>query len=466
MYYLYMPETDRLSNIQVVEKLKEALAAMEVKNYNWFKIRAYQNAIAVIENLTTSVQDMWEEGRLDAMPGIGEGLTAHLNDLFSKGVVADWEYLKKGLPDGMFELLGLHGIGAKKAFKLARAFKLENRTTAIEKLKIHAEKGDIQSLEGFGEKSEQDILATLTLQKMSKNDKPRMLLIKAEEIVDRVLTYMKKSPDVLKIDAAGSYRRRNATVGDLDLIVATNKPKEVMEYFIKFPEIMEISMQGERKTIAILTNGVQVDINVSKPEAYGAMLQYNTGSKQHNILLRTYALEKRMSLSEYGIKKKEVLTEYDNEQDFYKAVGLPYIPPELRSGNDEIALAKVSGLPKLVELSDIRGDLHTHTVFSDGAETLEEMVVVAAQLGYEYYGVSDHAPSVISRGYKEVERLILEQRKLVDEINSKQTKMKILLGSEINITAEAEMALPDELMDLFDYTIASIHTSFNQDKKN
>lgn len=454
----------RLSNSQVVVLLKEALAAMEVKNYNWFKIRAYQNAISVLDNLTMSIYDIWEDGRLDDIAGIGEGLTGHLDELFKKGVVSEWEILKKDLPQGMFALLGLRGIGAKKAFKLAKAFKLVDRSTALEKIKAHAEKNEIQVLDGFGEKSEKDILEAVNDQKKTKNEKQRMMLIKAEQIIERVSGYMKKNPNVIKIDALGSYRRRNPTIGDLDFVVATNEPQDVLDYFSKYPEVRDVLVKGDRKCAVVLTNDAQVDLRVSTPQAYGAMLQYNTGSKQHNILLRTYALEKKMSLSEYGIKKGKELLEFDNEKDFYGTLGLPYIPPELRGGTDEIELASQNKLPKLVELSDIQGDLHTHTDFSDGTHTFDEMVIAAIDKGYKYYGVSDHSPSIQSRGRKEVERLILDRRERIDEFNKKQNKIKVLFGFEVNIAVDADLALPNELLALLDYTIASIHTSFNQDR--
>ena len=454
----------RISNQEIVAELKEVLAAMEVKNVNRFRIRAYQNAVAVLDNLTTSIQDIWEEGRLNEIPGIGDNLEGNLNDLFTRGIVGEFEHAKSGLPEGMFALLGLRGIGAKKAFKLAHAFNLTKRENALEEIKKRAEAGEIQTLEGFGEKSEKEILESIDQLKFSKNDKPRMLLSRAEQIIERVMEYMKTSPEVLKIDALGSFRRRNPTVGDLDIVVATNDPEKVIEHFVNFPEVADVIVKGDRKAVVVLSNDVQVDIRVSTPEAYGAMLQYNTGSKQHNIILRTYALEKGMSLSEYGIKRKGKLEEFDNEEDFYKELKLPYIPPEIRNGTDEVELAEKNKIPDLIKLSDIKGDLQSHTIFSDGINTLEEMVEKAISLGYEYYGVTDHAPSVQARGYKEVERLIQEQRDLINKINSRQDKIKVLFGFEINILADATLGLPDELIKELDFALASIHTAMNQDK--
>lgn len=454
----------RLSNKEVVALLKEMLAAMDVKNYNVFRVRAYQNAIAILDNLTVSIYDLWENKKLGEIPGIGANLQQHLNELFTTGRVKEFEEAQEGLPQGMFSLIGLRGIGARKAFKLALAFKLTSRDTAIEKLKQHAQKGDIQPLEGFGEKSEKDILEAVEQSKLTKNEKKRMLLIKAEEVVARIVNYMQQLKCIVRIEAAGSFRRRNATVGDLDFPIATMDPKQTLAHFAKFPEIAETLVVGDKKTSVVLTNEMQVDVRVSEPKAYGAMLQYFTGSKQHNILLRNYALNKKMSLSEYGIKQGDNLLEFADEEGFYKHLGLPYIQPELRSGHGEIEAAHKGKLPNLIELKDIKGDIHTHTTDSDGSATLEEMVEVAAELGYAYIGISDHAPSVQSRGYGTVARIIQQKRQAIDAINNSQNKIKVLFGYEVNILADATMGLPDDLLQQLDYAIGGIHTSFEQER--
>ncbi len=454
----------RLSNKEVILLLKEMLAVMDVKNYNVFRVRAYQNAISILDNLTVSIYDMWENKKLGDIPGVGPALQGHLNELFTTGKVVEFEEAQKDLPQGMFSLIGIRGIGARKAFKLAMAFKLNSRETAIEKLKEHALKGEVQKIEGFGEKSEKDILESVDQLKMTKNEKERTLLVRAEEIVFRVYEYMKELDCVLQIESTGSFRRRSPTVGDLDFIISTREPAKIFEHFAKFPEIAETLVVGDKKTSVVLTNGMQVDVRVTEPEAYGAMLQYSTGSKQHNILLRSYSLEKKMSLSEYGIKQNDELLQFDTEEKFYNHLGLPLIPPELRSGHGEIEAAKVNKLPKLIELKDIRGDVHTHTTDSDGLATLEEMVEAAIHMGYEYIGISDHAPSVMSRGFDEVAAVVHKKRQMIDAINKKQNKIKVLFGYEVNILADATLGLPDELLKLLDYAIAGIHTSFDQDR--
>lgn len=458
-------QENRVSNKDVIIMLKEILAAMEVKNYNNFRVRAYQNAISVLENLTVSIQDLWENKRLGEIPGIGPGIEAHINEFFTEGSVNEFEDIKKDLPEGMFSLIGLRGIGAKRAFKLAVAFKLNKRDEALEKIKLAAEKGKIQILEGFGEKMEKLILEAIDEQKMTKNKKIRFLLPQAEEIVGRIEDYMKGCDSVIEMEACGSFRRKNATIGDLDIPISTDEPEKVLDYFLKFPEIEEILVVGDKKASVVLKNEVQVDIRVSDPQAYGAMLQYFTGSKQHNILLRNFSLSKGMSLSEYGIKRGDDLKEFSKEEDFYKELGLPLIPPEIRHGNYEIEAAEKSKLPKLIELSDIKGDLHCHTNFSDGVNTLEEMVDAAKSLGYQYIGITDHAPSIQSRGLGTVLKIISDTRKRIDDINSSQNDIKVLFGYEVNILVDNSIALPDDILKNLDYVIAGIHTGFSQDRK-
>lgn len=455
----------RVSNREVIDMLKEILAAMEVKNYNNFRIRAYQNAISILENLTVSIQDLWENKRLGEIPGIGSGIEEHLNEFFLEGKVAEFEEIKKGLPEGMFSLIGLRGIGAKRAYKLSMAFKLLDRENALEKLKEAAEQKKIRNLEGFGEKIEKSILEAIEEQKMTKNKKVRFLLPQAEEIVERIMNFMKGCDAVIDIEVCGSFRRKNATIGDLDIPVSTNKPSEVLDYFLKFPEIKEVLVVGDKKASVVLSNEIQVDLRVSTPQAYGSMLQYFTGSKQHNILLRNYALSMGMSLSEYGIKKDGKLKEFSDEKSFYNELGLSYIPPEIRNGDFEIEAAKEGKLPDLIKLEDIKGDIHFHTIASDGVNTLEEMIEEAKKLGYQYIGVADHAPSIQSRGLGTVLKIVSDTRKKINDINSSQTDIKVLFGYEVNILVDNSLGLPDDILKDLDFVIAGIHTAFGQDKE-
>ena len=454
----------KFSNKEIIQILKEVVAAMEVKGDSFFKIRAYHTAILSIENLTQSVFELWENKRLGEIPGVGQALIDHIGDLFTKGEVVEFSKKKAGLPDGMFELIGLRKVGAKTAYKLASQFQLKHRETALEEVKKLAEAGKIRELDGFSEKSEANILDSIENLKMNKSEKKRTLLANAEKVVERVREYMLSNKDIQYCEAMGSFRRRAPTIGDLDFAVASESIDETISYFLKFPEVKEILSQGDKKASVVLNNDLQVDLRVIQKKELGSMLQYFTGNMQHNVLLRQYALQNSMSLSEYGIKYQEKLEEFAHEEDFYKRLGLQYIVPELRHGKNEIELAKKNELPKLVKLEDIKGDLHTHTTFSDGENTLEEMVNKAREKGYEYIGISDHAPSVVSRGDDEVRRLIEKRREEIDELNKKYSDIKILFGMEVNILADNSLGLPDEMLKMLDYAIASIHTSFEMDR--
>ena len=464
-----MQNNFKLSNNQIIFLFKETLYAMEVKKVNFFKIRAYQNAIAVFDTLTTSVYDIWQNNNLDSIPGIGTNIQHHLNELFLTGTVKDWEDLKKGLPEGMFGLIGLRSVGAIKAFKLAQTFNLKNRDTALDELLFFAKNQKIREIEGFGEKSELQILEAIEQSKTHKSQKTRTLLLKAEEIMSDLQNYMYKLDCVKKVEACGSFRRRNPTVGDLDVPIATTDFKRTMEHFLKYTQIADIVTKGEKRSTVILKNEMQVDLYVVDTKSFGAMVQYFTGNKQHNILIRSLALDKGLSLSEYGIKNKYTneITEFESEIDFYEFLGLQYIPPEIRHGTNEIDLASKKMLPKLVEIKDIKGDLHIHTTDSpDSDNDLDEVILKCISLGYQYIGISDHVASIQTQGYEKIQKIILEKRNKINIANQKYQKngIKILLGYEVNILSNGELSWPDELLSLLDYAIAGVHSSLNQDK--
>ncbi|MFH1295442.1 MAG: DNA polymerase/3'-5' exonuclease PolX [bacterium] len=460
------PKTEHnFTNKEVARALKEALAAMEIKGANVFKIRAYQNAIASIETITNSVYDLWQNNQLEQITGVGTSLKEHLNELFTKGKVTEFEALKKDLPAGMFALIGIKGIGAKTAYKLATAFKLADPETAIEQVKQAAKEGKIRQLEGFAEKKEADILRAIEQKRLSKNVMVRLLLPQAELIATRVLDYLKQGSTITKTTVLGSLRRKAPTVGDLDLAVATGEPARVIEHFLAFPEIEEVTGGGTKMSSVWLKNGTQINIRTSDPKSYGAMVQYFTGNKQHNVLLRTYALDQGKSLSEYGIKIKGKLHHFATEDAFYAELGLPLIPPEIRQGKDEVELAAAGKLPNLITREDIKGDLHVHTNLSDGINSLQEMVEGAIARGYEYVGISDHSPSLQSRGKYEVLGIVEGFRNQVEQINSSQNDIRVLFGYEVNILVDGKLSLTDDVLEKLDYVVASVHTSFNQSRK-
>lgn len=460
-----MAKQYQFDNKEIVKIFKEALAAMEIKDFSYFRRRAYQDVITVFDGLTMSIYNMWENDRLEEIPGVGDTIKTQLNELFTTGKITEFEAIKHDLPEGMFELIGIRGIGAKKAFKLADNLNLDNREDVYERVREAAEAGQIRELDGFGEKSEQKILESVSELKKTKKEKPRTLLIKAEAIAHRVVDHLKRHPEIDEAVVLGSFRRRKPTVADLDIALVTENPEAAINHFLKFEEINEVLVSGGKRASVVLATDFQVDIRVCEREYFGSMLQYFTGSKAHNVVLRTHALEKGCSLSEYGIKKDGKKHEFETEEGFYEFLGLPWIPPEIRQGKNEVELASKDKLPQLIELTNIKGDIHMHTIASDGVGTLNEMVEKAKSLGYKYVGISDHAPSTNSRGFREVEKIIIETRETIDRINKTEKDINVLYGYEINILADAEISLPDELLRELDYAIGSIHGAFSQDRE-
>ncbi|MCL5004114.1 MAG: DNA polymerase/3'-5' exonuclease PolX [Patescibacteria group bacterium] len=456
-------ENGKFSNEQIVKLLKEVEAAYEVKGEDRFRIRAYQNAAASVEHMSEDLHSLWQEGRIKEVAGIGESLASHLNELFLKGKASHFEAVKKGLPPAMFALLGIPGIGARTALRLAKDLKLKEKD-AVNQLYLAAKSGKIRSLEGFGETSEEDILKGLEKERKSEN---RMLLSQALDLSRRLIDYLLKEPKVLRAEPLGSLRRRVSTVGDVDIAVATNDPAAVVKHFVAYPEAVEVLNEGGVKGRIILLNGRQVDLMTQKPQAFGALLQHFTGSKSHNIHLRELAKSKGLSLSEYGVKgRRGRVEEFADEESFYGRIGLDYIQPELREDGGEIEAAAGHNLPDLVELKDIRGDLQMHTVWSDGNNTAEEMVRAAVKKGYEYVGITDHQLSIETRGEIVVRNEIRKRKNLIDKINYSNKNIRVLNGIELLIRADGELSYPDGLLKEFDYVIGAIHSGFEQNKES
>lgn len=459
-----VPSDEKFSNAQVCRLLREVAAAYEVTGQDRFRIRAYDNAATAIEHATSEAHDLWKSGQLSQIPGIGASLSGHLDEYFRTGRVKHFDQVLKPLPQGMFELLGLHGIGSKTAFKLAEAFKLKDRDSARELVLKAAQEGKIRLLEGFGELKEKEILEAVAEEKPNKEARGRILLPDATEIAERYLKFMLREESVLQIEPLGSLRRRVATIGDIDFAVASTEPKKVIDHFVSYTEIKEILNQGDIKASVLLKNGVRVDLEIQSPDSFGSLLQHFTGSKAHNIALRTYALEKGLSLSEHGIKKAGKMHTFEQEEQFYNFIGVPYIPPELREDAGELQAGISGKLPDLIDLKDIKGDLHAHTVFSDGENSLEEMVQAAAKLGYSYFGISDHAPSIANRGEEEVISIVEKTKSTIEHINSSYKDIRVLYGYEVNILADGSISMPDRILKKLDYAIGSIHTSFKQSR--
>ncbi len=452
------------SNKEIAKLFRSISAAYTVKGDDYFKIIAYDKAADSIEHATSELKDLWDDGKLDTVSGFGKSIQSHLDELFRTGKVKHFEEIKKDLPEGMFELLDIGGMGPKSAYKLAKSLKIKN----IKDLEVAAKGGKIQAIEGFGQKSEQDILRSIAQYHGREN---RHLLPLAFSTAQRVLNHLKLIPQCERAEPLGSLRRMVATVGDIDIAVASKNAPKIIKHFTKFREVGRILEAGPKTSSVILKNGIQIDLMVQPLEAFGALLQHFTGSKNHNIHLRELALKKHLSLSEYGIKVKGVLKKFPTEEDFYQFLGMDWIPPELREDTGEIEAASSHKLPHLVKLNDIKGDIHLHSDFpiepshDPGANSFEEIIEKAKTLDYEYIGLSDHSPGYSTHSRQQIIELIKKRTDAIEKLRSKHQEIKLLNLLEIDILANGTLSVPDEGLRVLDGAIAGVHSSHRQDRK-
>lgn len=447
----------KFTNKQIAELLRNVSAAYQVKDgANYFQIRAYDLAADAVEHASSDIRALWEVGQLDQIPSIGTHIANYLDEYFSSGEVKHFESVFKDIPESMFDLLKVPGVGPKTAYKLA-----ETGVVSIEDLQHRIKTGWLTN-KGFGQKTLDNILRGIDEFK-SKSD--RILLPVAGEIAKQVIQYLRKHPAVQAADPLGSLRRRLSTVGDIDISVASNKPEEVIDHFTKFPNAERVVESGERTATIILSNGAHVDLMVQPPDRYGSLLQHFTGSKHHNIHIRKIAKERGLSLSEYGIKEmkqdgeqfsQDTMFKYETEEKFYKALGMSYIPPELREDKGEIEAALKNKLPNLIELEDIRGDMQTHSTWSDGQNTVKEMGEAAASLGREYIVLTDHSYPSTNFDNR------LEE---IEQYNYSQNSIRVISGLEVNINADYTLQVDDDILEKHDVVLVSIHTSFRQPKE-
>lgn len=419
-----------------------------------FKIRAFVNASLAIRASEDSLEKLAQAKRLKEIPGVGEGIAKKIEEYIATGKITEFELLKKTIPKGFFEMMSIPSLGPKKVKVLYE--KLNIKT--IEDLEKAVKDGRVAALDGFGERSSQKILEGIEMRAKSKG---RRLLGSVYLTVNEILDWMKKCEDVSKITPAGSFRRVEETVGDIDILATGRKSEKIIAHFLKMPFIEEVLAKGDTKASIFTKDGLQVDLRVVAPSQFGSALQYFTGSKLHNIHLRTFAKNRGFKLSEYGFFKGDKLVASKTEEDCYRALGMQYIEPELRSDTGEIEAAYKHELPDLINLSDIKGDLHTHSTWSDGANSIEEMAAAAEKRGYEYIAISDHSQSLTIANGLSIERVKAKKRD-IDKLNEK-FRVKILLGTEVDILADGSIDYPNDILKMFDTVVASIHSRFQQD---
>lgn len=475
-----MSQTSKIrnSNREIAMLLRSLAAAHLIKNNNRFQIIAYENAADSVEHLNREIKDIWQEGKLDQVPNIGKTIASGLSEYFKSGYSTHFDSILKGIPPTVFELMKIPSIGPKKAHKLVSAFKIVNIETVFYDLKNLCLSGKIAKLETFGQKSQELILRELEhyLAQGRTVDNYRMALPYASALADEVVVYMKKNKYVKKVDVLGSLRRMLNTVGDIDIAVSAN-PKyssQIVDHFIKFPRKTIVENSGDKKAAIIVSPGVRIDLRVQERRNYGSMLQYFTGSKDHNIRLREYALRGKLSLSEWGIKKigkKKELLEFDTEQKFYNYLGMQYIPPELREGTNEIEVALKSKLPRLVELKDIKGDMHLHSNYEmkishdSGLNSYNEILSKARALEYLYVGLSDHNPKISGLTDKEIIIIMKKRKEYIRHKLGQKTRVKHFIGLEVDILPTGDLALPKEAFEYVDYLVVAVHSVFRSDIK-
>lgn len=466
-----------MTNQEISKLFKNVAASYVIKDEKKFRFQiiAYQRASEEIAGLTTELKDYYKENKLSQVPGIGPTIKSHLEELFKKGKVSHFEWVLKGIPKSVFVLLDIPSFGPKKAYKLVKIFNFSSPKTVIKDLDKAAKEGKIAPLEGFGEKSQSDIIRALAEFKEGKGKTIRMTLPYAFEIAEKLITYLKTQDEVEKVEALGSLRRLSPTIGDIDLAVATKNPKKVIDFFVDYPHKERVIEKGDVSASLLVSGGRQIDLLIQPVEAFGSLLQHFTGSKNHNVHLREFALKQGLSLSEYGIKnlksKDKALKKYSDETDFYNAIGLPFIPPPLREDQGEIELAAANKLPKLVELADLRGDLHIHSSFPIepshdlGKSDMEEMLVRAKELNYEYIGFSEHNPSQSKHTNKKIYELIEKRNEKIEQLNSNNKNVRIFKLLEIDILPSGNLAIDDRSLDLLDGAVVSIHSVFSMNKE-
>jgi DNA polymerase (family X) len=455
---------------EIAEVLSEIGTLMELKGENPFKTRAYVTGARVLEGLEgAEFERLANEGQLTSLKGIGEALGAKIAELRATGRLEFLEKLRSSVEPGLVEMLQIPSLGPKKILALKSALGI----TSIAQLEAACRDGRVAALDGFGERSQEKLLQGIRNREAYAK---RHLWWAAREASGPILEGLRARPEVVRAEAAGSLRRCMETVGDLDFIVASNDPLPVMEWFTTLAQAVEVTAKGDTKSSIRLADGLQADLRIVPPDQFAFALHHFTGSKDHNVQMRQRALERGLSLSEWGLvpeagegtaKEKAARglgIKAAEEGDVFRALGLSAVPPELREGMGEIDAAALAPLPRLVELSDLRGAFHNHTTESDGRSTLAEMVQGAQDLGWDYLGIADHSKSSRqARGLTE-ERL-LAQVAQIDELNrSGRFKVRVFTGTECDILPDGALDFSDDILGRLDYVVASVHSAFAQDE--
>ena len=441
-----------MRNKEVAGLLYEIADLLDLKG-EMFKPNAYRRAARAIEGLSDDVESLKVQDKVGEVPGVGKAIAEKIAEFLDTGTITLLEQLKAEIPPGVVEMLDIPGVGPKTARLLWGTL----HVTSVEELRKAAESHKLSELKGLGAKKEEKILKGIAFLAEARKRTPLGIALPlAEEIV----SHLRGIVPEIEISYAGSLRRMRETVGDIDFLIVTERREDAIRTFISMPLVREVVAAGDTKATVILQTGVQADLRVLDAGSWGSGLQYFTGSKDHNVHLRTIAQKQGLKLGEYGVFKGEERIAGENEDGVYRALGLHYIEPELREDMGEIEAAQAGRLPRLVSLSDIKGDFHVHTNATDGADTLEAVVKTARQRGYEYIGISDHSRSLAVAHGLSAEAL-LQRRDEIRALGRERGGVRILFGTECEILENGGLDYADEVLKELDYTIAAVHSKFN-----
>jgi len=446
-----------MKNKEIAEVFREVAQLLEIKGDNPYRIRAYEKAAQTIEALGVDVEELAKKGKLTSIPGIGADLASKIQEILRTGTLSLLEELKKEVPPALLTFLQIPSLGPRKVKAIYDKFGI----TTLEELEKLCLEHKIARLPGFGIKTEENILKGIKLLKEKRGRRPLgEILPYAEEIVELI----KNKAPIQNIAIAGSIRRRKETVKDIDVLITSNHSEKVMSFVANLPQVEEVIAFGETKTSVRLKIGIQMDVRVVPQNSWGAALAYFTGSKAHNIRVRELALERGLKINEYGVYRGEEWVAGRTEEEVYGALGLPWIPPELREDQGEIEAALEGRLPRLVEYDEVIGDAHVHSKYSDGASSLEEIMNYAEKLGLSWVALCDHSQGLKVAGGVPVEELFKKKRH-IEELNQKSKKVKLIFGAEVDINSDGTLDYPDEVLKEIDFVIAAIHTGFQQEEK-
>ncbi len=441
-------------NADITAIFEEIADLLEIEGANLFRIRAYRNAARILGDLSKEARVLVERGDdLTRLPGIGVDLAAKISEIVSSGHCSLLERLRRELPPAITELLKIPGLGPKRVKALYHDLNVQT----VEQLQRAAQDGRIRALHGFGEKTEQNILQAV---QAHASQSRRFKLATAAQYAETLRASLQAIPGVQQVTVAGSFRRMRETVGDLDILVTATPESQVMQRFTAYDEVAEVFSAGETRASILLKCGMQVDLRVVAQQSYGAALHYFTGSKAHNIAIRRIAQQLGLKVNEYGVFRGAQRIAGDSEESVYRAVGLPYIPPELREDRGEIEAACAGRLPKLVELSDLKGDLHAHTKASDGHDTLREMALAAEAMGLEYLAITEHSRRLtVAHGLDPLQ--LARQCDEIDRLNAQLDGITLLKGIEVDILEDGSLDLPDTVLERLDLVVGAVHSRFD-----